>query len=284
MLAGCTQPGIDRAERLHELATDGEDLYYVRDDSIVRGDGHVIADGVEHVRSLVVDGPYLYALTARGQLDRYSRDGGVREQLLAADAQWHGDLRFAHDRTHAYVLAIDTTGDLLLPTSTVTYRNVSKATGEVIVGDLAERLFIDVTGDGNTAYGYLRRSGDRWTDEIVQLTAGAPIPLMPMPRDSFDLKAVAGSLFVRAFDGLRRVEGSGLTRVLDDVPSRIIAEAGELYVHVNRDDRDDGCEVLAVGSARCVHAGAASEIAIVRGELYITYNDSGETVLDRVPL
>lgn len=282
-LSGCTASGIDRADKLGHLASDGNGLYYVRNDKIVSIDGTLIGSAGDPM-SLVVDGSSIYAVSHGGGLDRYARDGSHQARLLEPGGTWFASVRFGLDAANAYMLTIDTSDSLLLPTSTVTYRTIANDTGQVVVPDLSRELLVDVTGDGNRAFGYRRRDGETWTDQIVELSSSGSTVLLPMPHDGIRLQAVAGSLYVLAYSGLWRVDADGLVQVFRDVPNAIVSDGHTLYGRFSADDRTDGCRVVEAESERCLYSDELNEMAIFDGALYFTYPDSGEWVLDRVTL
>lgn len=278
-LAGCTGAGLDRAGRLDSLVTDGNELYYLRDDEIMRGDGRRIASGAERTRALALDDGYVYALDSNGSVARYPRDGGSRQELLPPDGVWHSDVHLAVDSTNVYELAIDTDNDLFLPEVTVSYRIVAKAGGDATVVDPERVVISRITGDGVRGFGLRWRLGSTVTTDIVELGAEEGRSIMPMPDNGFGMQLVGGSLYVLGFDGLWRVDANGLAWVHDEVPSHIATRGAELFGIVGAAG-DEGCRVLALGTKRCLYEGEPGEIAFVRDSLYFTYFDRDQWVLD----
>lgn len=253
----------------------------MRDDEIVRGDGQRIGSGAHRTRALALDDACVYALGSDGGVARYPRAGGAQELLLPPDGGWHSNVHFAVDATNVYELAIDTTDDLLLPTTTVSYRRVAKTGGDITVVDPDRVVLSSIAGDGVRGFGLRWRLGSTLTSDIVELGSEGGTAIMPMPDNGFGVQVVGGSLYVLGFDGLWRVDEAGLVLVHDDPPRHIATSGAELFGIVGGAG-DEGCRVLALGTKRCMYDGEVKEIAFARDSLYLTYWDGDGWVLDSV--
>jgi len=281
VLAGCAADDdyLARAEALDALASDGAQVYYVRDDELVREDGTALGAGASSARSMVVDATHAYLVQAGG-LYRYPIGGGAKQALFAPDADFSGEPVLVQDAHHVYVLTTKTEADWFGKTVTITLGVVTKDGGLPVIRDNRDELVVDLAGDGERVFGVRKRVVDSdFVYDIVELGDTAPSRLIwTWPTANVTgIFAGLGAIYVRAHDGLWRLDPTGASTpewLSPEPPRTIELDDRALYIQPSH-AREASCGLIrqtADGSSRCLLAPgfAIPEMALVGDYLYYT--------------